>query len=167
MIARMEGQSKKERPAPRMTKRRELSNEDARIWSEGRPWPVRALTFLLALQAGAVLALALSRLYQGPPLAVLLAEPESAFFVPLPALAFLGLVATLGFLWLRPGAWVVAMLVQGLHLIVALAFYFLYGQKQIYQFALMLFAVVMVIYLNYAEVPAVFRAFPDELDDDA
>lgn len=109
---------------------------------------------------------AAQRLQPWKSVAELLADPETAFFLPLPALALLGLVATLGFLWLRPGSWVIAMLVQGLHLVVALVFYFLYGQQQLYLFAMMLFAIVMVVYLNYAEVPAIFRVYPDEVKED-
>lgn len=162
MIARMEGQPENGPNRLRQGKQRELVNEDARMWDEGRPWPVRALTFLLGLQAAAVLALALLQLRDWSSLSALLGDPETAFFVPLPALALLGLTATLGFIWLRPGAWVIAMLVQGLHLVVTLIFYFLYRQEQPYLFAMMFVAVIMVLYLNYAEVPAVFRAYPDE-----
>lgn len=127
---------------------------------------MRALTVLLGLQTVTVMAFALLRLYPWSSFQELVAEPETAFFLPLPVLALLGLAATLGFLWLRPGSWVVAMLVQGLHLIVALFFYFLYGQEQYYLFVMMLYAVVMVIYLNYAEVPAIFRAYPDDVEQD-
>jgi hypothetical protein len=127
---------------------------------------VRALTVLLALQAVTVMVFAVLRLHPWNSVAELLADPETAFFLPLPALALLGLAATLGFLWLRPGSWVIAMLVQGLHLVAALVFYFVYGQRQYYIFAMMLFAIVMVIYLNYAEVPAIFRAYPDEVEED-
>lgn len=162
MIPSMQGQPESEGKVPPQWRQGDLGNEDARIWDERRPWPVRALTFLLGLQAVAVLAFAFLQLRDWSSLGVLLAEPETAFFVPLPALAILGLTATLGFIGLRPGAWVIAMLVQGLHLVVTLVFYFLYGQDQIYLFAMMFVAVVMVVYLNYAEVPAVFRAYPDE-----
>jgi hypothetical protein len=127
---------------------------------------VRALTVLLALQAVTVMVFSLLRLHPWSSFPELLAEPETAFFLPLPALALLGLVATLGFLWVRPGSWVIAMLVQGLHLVVALVFYFLYRQKQHYLFTMMFFAIIMVIYLNYAEVPGIFRAYPDEVDED-
>jgi hypothetical protein len=162
MIRRMEGQPEQTPEIRSSSKRRELSNEDARVWNERRPWPVRALTFLLALQAATVLGFVLLQLRDWASLSALLAEPETAFFVPLPALALLGFTAALGFLWLRPGAWVIAMLVQSLHLAVTLIFYFLYRQEQVYLFAMMFVAVVMVLYLNYAEVPAVFRAYPDE-----
>jgi|GEM_PF-1892304 hypothetical protein len=161
-MARMEGKSENDRPP---TKQRDLSNSDARIWSEARPWPVRALTVLLAVQAAAMLALSLLRLDGWPPALTEWSDPDVAFFLPLPFLAILGVIATIGFLWLRPGAWVVAMLVQCLHLIVTLTFYFFFEQRTFYLFAMMFFAVVMVVYLNYAEVPAVFRVAPGQEAD--
>lgn len=165
-MAGMEGQpDEQERLQKGRHKARELSNEDARVWSEARPWPVRALTLLLGIQGAAVLAFGLWGFYGWVPLTQMLATPETAFFVPLPALGILGLLATLGFLSLRPGAWVIAMLVQGLCLTVTLVFYFLYAQRTFHLFAMMFYAVVMVLYLNYAEVPAVFRSYPDEEAD--
>lgn len=161
-MARMEGQTENDPRQEAATQQRAMSNEDARIWSEPRPWPVRALTVLLALQAAAMLALSLLQIDDLPGLLGQWSDPEVAFFIPLPFLALLGFIATIGFLGLRPGAWVVAMLVQGLHLIVTLAFYFFFGQRAYTLFAMMFYAVVMVIYLNYAEVPAVFRVAPGQ-----
>lgn len=161
-MARMEGQSEKNPPQAAPAQQPEMSNSDARIWSEARPWPVKALTVLLALQAAAMLALTLLRLDAWPPVLPPWSDPEAVFFLALPFLAVLGLIATIGFLWLRPGAWVVAMLVQCLHLLVTLTFYFFFEQRAFYLFAMMFYAVVMVVYLNYAEVPAVFRMAPGE-----
>ena len=112
-----------------------------------------------------MLALSLLRLDGWPPALTEWSDPDVAFFLPLPFLAILGVIATIGFLWLRPGAWVVAMLVQCLHLIVTLTFYFFFEQRTFYLFAMMFFAVVMVVYLNYAEVPAVFRVAPGQEAD--
>jgi hypothetical protein len=157
-MARMEGQTDA-KPAKEQHK---SDTDDARVWNEARPWPVRALTVLLALQGALVLALALWQIDEWTTILNQWAEPEVAFFLPLPFLGILGFIAALGFLWLRPGAWVVAMLVQGLHLGVTLAFYFFFGQRSFYLFVMMFFALVMVVYLNYAEVPAVFRVAPGE-----
>jgi hypothetical protein len=161
-MTNMEGQSESELQKQTRAKQRAMSSEDARIWSEHRPWPVRALTVLLAVQAAATLALTILQVDDWPAVLQQWSDPEVAFFLPLPFLALLGLIAVIGFVWLRPGAWVVAMLVQGLHLIVTLTFYFFFEQRAYYLFAMMFLAVVMVIYLNYAEVPAVFRVAPGQ-----
>ncbi len=161
-MARMEGQSEHDPPRAGPTTQRETGDDDARIWTEARPWPVRALTVLLGVQAAAMLLLTLLHLDGWPPALAEWSDPDIAFVLPLPFLGILGLIAMIGFLWLRPGAWVVAMLVQCLHLIVTLTFYFFFEQRTFYLFAMMFFAVVMVVYLNYAEVPAVFRVAPGQ-----
>lgn len=139
-------------------KRRGLSNEQARRWQGERPWPVKVLTWLLGLQGVLLGLVGVFNLQGGESLlAVLIERPFYATFVPL---SILSLIATIGFLRPRPGAWVVAMLVQGLMLLTALVSYFGYASRAPVLYAMLVYGVVMVLYLNYAEVPLVFRVQP-------
>ncbi len=147
------------------TMRRDLSEEDVRLGQADRPWPVKALTWLLALES---VLLGLTGFFhlQGSEsvLDLLLEHPFFAAFIPLGLLA---LIATLGFLQLRPGAWVIAMLVQGLTLLTALVAYFGAGSRSPVLYIMMFCAVIMVLYLNYAEVPLVFRVQPGVVAESA
>lgn len=129
-----------------------------RVWQEQRPWPVKALTWLLAIQGVALILTGLFNIDLRAGLEQIVVE--SSFFASLPPLGALAVVAAVGFLSPRVGAWMVAMLVQGLNLLVALIFYFRYRSDNFFLYAMMVYAIVMVIYLNYAQVPAVFRGDP-------
>jgi hypothetical protein len=127
---------------------------------EGRPWPVKALTLLLVVQGlGLVVLGVFSVDHDAGLLQILINDP---FYATLPPLGLLALATAFGFLRLRPGAWVMAMLVQGLTLLVALIFYVRYRPQGGIVYGMMIYAIIMVLYLNYAEVPAVFRAHPAE-----
>jgi hypothetical protein len=71
------------------------------------------------------------------------------------ALSALALLAAIGFLRMRRNAWTVAMLGQGLSLLMALLIYF--RGKLWYTYIMMLYNVPMVLYLNYHEVRAAFQ----------
>jgi len=128
--------------------------------SEGRPWPVKALTLLLVAQGVGLVVLGLFSVDHTAGVWAILVD--QSFYATLPPLGVLALVAAAGFLRLRPGAWVMAMLVQGLSLLVALVFYFRYRPQDLLIYGMMVYALIMVLYLNYAEVPAVFRVQPGE-----
>lgn len=132
-------------PAPRRPARR-----------EGRPWPVKALTLLLVVQGVGLLVVGVFSVNRSASLWEILTE--DSFYATLPPLGVLALVTAIGFLGLRPWAWVTAMLVQGLTLLVALIFYFRYRPQDVLIYGMMVYAITMVLYLNYAEVPAVFQA---------
>lgn len=70
----------------------------------------------------------------------------------------LALIAALGLFRLRQAAWVLAMGVQGIQLLVALVLYF--TLKPQYVYLIMVCSVFMVLYLNYSEVADAFR--PDQ-----
>ena len=145
------------------TKQRGLSNENARVWRRERAWPVRALTWLLALESVLLAVAGYFNLQGGESVLALLVErPFYATFVPL---ALLALIATVGFTRLLPGAWVIAMLVQGLMLLTALATYFSAAPRSPVLYVMMVYAVVMVVYLNYAEVPLIFRVQPGTVSE--
>lgn len=127
---------------------------------DGRPWPVKALTLLLVVQGLALVILGLLSADLSAGLWDIIVN--DSFYATLPPLGVLALVAAAGFIGLRSGAWVVAMLVQGLNLFVALIFYFRYRPQDLLIYGMMVYALIMVLYLNYAEVPAIFRDQPGE-----
>jgi hypothetical protein len=71
------------------------------------------------------------------------------------ALSALAILAAIGFLRMRRDAWTVAMLGQGLSLLMALLLYF--RGKLWYTYIMMLYNIPMVLYLNYHEVRAAFQ----------
>lgn len=138
----------------------------ARLWSDVHPWPVKVLTGMLAVQGAGLLAVGLLYIDRTNGWHSILVN--SAFYATLVPLGLLALLAAVGFFRLSRGAWVMAMLVQGLNLLIALFYYFTRDPDSLFLFAMMLYAIIMVVYLNYAEVPAAFRAQPGTgpLDDD-
>ena len=110
-----------------------------------RPWAVAALSWLLLLETAALLLLAFISI--GQPVAVACL-----------ALAILALFAALGFIWVRRGGWVNAVLVQGGGLLVALWLYL--GPRPTYCYLIMLAGILMVLYLHQADVQAAFRQAP-------
>jgi hypothetical protein len=110
-----------------------------------RPWAVAAISWLLLIETAALLLLAFVNL--GRPIAV-------AFL----ALAILAVVAAVGFVWVRRGGWVNAVLVQGGGLLLALWLYF--GPRPMYCYLMMLAGILMVLYLHQADVQAAFRQAP-------
>ncbi len=78
------------------------------------------------------------------------------------ALGLLGVLASIGFFRIWRYAWISAMLLQGLCMIIALDSYF--RDKPFYVFILMIYSITMVIYLNYSEVILTFRTkYPAEI----
>lgn len=71
----------------------------------------------------------------------------------------LALSSAVGLLRRRQGAWVLAMAVQGLNMLIALILYF--SSKPSYVHPIMAYSVFMVLYLNYS---AVADAFPRKQD---
>lgn len=127
---------------------------------DGRPWPVKALTLLLIVQGLGLILIGLFSIDHTAGFWEIL--DDYSFYATLPPLGLVALVAAAGFVRLREGAWVMAMLVQGLSLFVALIFYFRYRPQNLLIYGMMVYALIMVLYLNYAEVPAIFRAQPGE-----
>lgn len=83
---------------------------------------------------------------------LLAALVESAFLFILTILAF---TAAFGFFRLWPNAWNQAMFVEGASLLLALTLYFMGKSPHI--FIIMIYAIFMVLYLNYANVEGVFE----------
>jgi len=106
---------------------------------------VAALSWLLLIEAAALLLLAIFTFGQ----------PISAAFL---ALAILAIFAAVGFIWVRRGGWVNAVLVQGGGLLAALWLYF--GPRPAYCYPMMLAGILMVLYLHQADVQAAFRQAP-------
>ena len=137
-----------------------------------RPWPVTALGLLLLLQSAALFALGtISLLATSLKLGITLETvseelPHAARGSLFIALALLALLVAINFLRLRPGAWLSAMLVQGLTLLLALSLYLRDhpGGRLHYLYLIMLYGLFMVVYLNYGDVLAAFRPKRERLD---
>jgi hypothetical protein len=126
-----------------------------------RPWSVTANALLLVLEsAGCVLMGALHLV----PLGVLWPMTEALWNTQRAAvvtgfifalLATLALAAAVGFMRVASGAWLLAVLVQGINLALALVLYF--EGRPAYVYMMMLYGIVMVLYLHQDDVQAAFR----------
>ncbi len=110
-----------------------------------RPWAVSAIALLLVVEMLGLLLLALVYIHRLAAVACV-------------ALALLALAAAVGFVRLRRGGWVNAVLVQGGELALALILYFRF--QAMYSYPMMLYGVLMVLYLHQADVQAAFRLAP-------
>ncbi len=126
-----------------------------------RPWAVTAIAWLLLLQSAGLVALGALALRPYLPtwpagldrLTGLPLSPLSGLLFA--CLALLALSAAFGFFRQARGAWVSAVLVQGLTLLAALLLYF--RDRPAYVYGLMLYGLFMVLYLHQADVQAAFR----------
>jgi hypothetical protein len=123
----------------------------------GRPAPVTIVGLLLLVQCAALFGLAALFLAPLAPAWELRPEelPRALMGAAFGVLGLAALLACVGLLRLWPAGWLVAMLVQGASLLLALNLYF--REKPPYAYLLMLYGICMVLYLNYAEVQATFR----------
>ncbi|MBI4769770.1 MAG: hypothetical protein HY784_04975 [Chloroflexi bacterium] len=137
-----------------------------------RPWPVTALGLLLLLQSaalfglGVITLLAVSLRLQITLETVAGELPHALRGIFFVALALTALLTASGFFRLRRGAWLNAMFLQGLSLLMALGIY-LRDKPQAKldpSYLMMLYGIFMVIYLNHDEVLAAFRPKPVFLD---
>jgi hypothetical protein len=139
------------------------------------PWPIRAISLLLAGQAVGLAALALHFLAKNDWESELAAAElstkalDSALFAlaytPVAVALFFNAIA---FSFRRRSAWLTAMSLQGVILLMALWLYFgttSYLRQSPWLYALMAYAVVLVLYLNTADVRKAFLArTPDRVD---
>ena len=128
-----------------------------------RPWSVTALTVLLVIEAIALVSTGSFKLYEDIYLTSqnLLTRIIDMSITPIGylsiPLSLLTLIAAFGFIRLWPGAWLNAMLVQGIVLMFLLILHFTNNINDITDYGIMAYAVFIVIYLNYNEVHATFR----------
>ncbi|MDM8521134.1 hypothetical protein QUF64_13905 [Anaerolineales bacterium HSG6] len=128
-----------------------------------RPWSVTALTVLLVLEAIALVSTGSFKLYENIYLTSqnLLVDAMNMSIAPIGSLSIplsmLTLIAAFGFIRLWPGAWLNAMLVQGVVLLFLLILHFTNNIQEATDYGIMAYAVFIVIYLNYNEVHATFR----------
>ncbi len=128
----------------------------------GRHLAIRVISVLLMLQALGLLGLGL---YQGAQIEVPQAEGSPFFSFPLLELFLLsglfvavGLFAALNaisFYRLQRGAWLRAMIVQGVLLLVCLGLY-VGGRRASDIYAIMLYCIIMVLYMNSEEIRLAF-----------
>lgn len=126
-----------------------------------RTWSVKIATFLLCLQGVGLIILAYYAFTVLAPEALPTPLSFSGFLAllftsstALACLAALALVSALIFLLLRPLAWTLALLLQGLMLLLGLVQYF--QAKPFYVYFLLGFGIFMVIYLYNPDVRAAF-----------
>jgi len=74
-------------------------------------------------------------------------------FIPL---SLLGFTAAIGMFYLRRGAWLIALLVQGLSLFMALIIYL--EDRSPYSYVVMGTSTFLVIYLHYSDIQLLFRS---------
>lgn len=140
------------------------ANRPTKARQTARPWAVTANALLLLLGAGAAAYMAAYLLgalgAQWPLTAEVWHAQRGQVIVGFifGLLAALALAAALGFMRLARGAWLLAVLVQGIALGLALVVYF--ASRPAYVYGLMVYGIVMVLYLHQADVQAAFR--PDE-----
>lgn len=82
---------------------------------------------------------------------------ESAALLVLTVLTF---TSAFGFFRLWRIAWVQAMFIQGVSLFTALLLYF--NQKPVHIYILMTTGILMVVYLNYADLHTYFQSIPEK-----
>jgi hypothetical protein len=83
------------------------------------------------------------------------APPSPLGILAIP-LAMLTLITAIGFLRLWPGAWLYAMLVQGIVLLFVLSLHFTGQIKDNIGYAVMAYVIFIVVYLNYNEIHSTF-----------
>jgi hypothetical protein len=129
-----------------------------------RPGLVTAVGWLLILQASGFFIFGLLHLLTLSP--AWLRLPTSQFnlgllghfslgvmFIPL---GLLGLTAAIGMFYLRRSAWLIALLVQGLSLFMALIIYL--EERSPYSYLVMGTSSFLVIYLHYSDIQMIFRS---------
>ncbi len=129
-------------------------------------WPVRAIGLLLLVQAGGLVAISLHWMSQidwerelEDVLPSVVAIETGSFGILCLFLAGLALLAATGFFFLRPSAWLAAMLGQGLLLAGALTVHFSAQsalRNSVYIYLIMIYAMLMVLYLNTHDVRVTF-----------
>lgn len=126
-----------------------------------RPGAVTILGWLLLLQAAFFVILAGLHFYwlnaelHNIPFNIPSATVIGLWGVAFSALGLLTLLSAAGFFRLWPIAWLTAVAIQGLSLLLALNQYF--HNKPFYAYLLMLTGTLMIVYLNYSEVPKAFH----------
>jgi hypothetical protein len=146
------------------TPRRTTPAQRTNSLAKERRWPIRALGLLLLAQAAGLFALGTIYLFRLAPPSELTREtllsnlPTSLMSGAFNLMGLLGLITSLSFLRLERFAWLYAMVIQGLSLLMALTLY-LRG-KPFYIYLIMLYGIFMVIYLNYPEVQSAFKPKP-------
>ena len=78
-------------------------------------------------------------------------------------LAILAVLAAIGFFFLRHAGWLLAMMTQGLALVISLFIYFFQSQTLLAQIT-MAYSIFMVIYLNLFVIRSAFRTESNNLD---
>jgi hypothetical protein len=119
---------------------------------------VTIVAILLAVETAGLLTLALMQWLKGD-VVERVSIPgigPSPFIIIFSLLAVMTLIATAGFFRLWPAAWITAVSVQGISLMLTLVLYV--TEKPAYVYWIMIYCMMLVAYLNHSEVRSVFQA---------
>jgi hypothetical protein len=138
--------------------------EQVPIDAKTRRWALHVITLLLFLQAAGLLAVSIyyatlvdwGQEYERWLLSNNTLEALLLIFLFMP-LAIVGTLTAVGFLFVQRGAWLRAMIVQGLLLIFCLSSYFS-GHREPVIFLTMVICIVLVLYLNTNDIRLTFYA---------
>lgn len=131
------------------------------------PWPIRAISLLLAVQAFGLAGVILSFVRQVDWDNELVAAPSPKavdtflFGAGYGAVAIALLLTAASFYFQRRNAWIIAIALQGLALGFALWIYFgttSHFRRSPWLYAIMAYSVILVLYLNTADVRTAFLA---------
>lgn len=138
------------------------------IQRKNRPWSLTALSFLLLLETIALVSIGSFRAY------TVIDIPDGLWQIQLVrnsttlalegGLALLTFIAAVGLFQLWRVAWLFAMLVQGIVLYTLLRLHFMDMITNQLDYAVMAFAIFIVLYLNYHEVQQLFRSNPGSIE---
>jgi hypothetical protein len=129
-----------------------------------RTWPVTLIGLLLLLQAAGLFTIGAFHIsfvditWRLTPQDFLVDIPiglRGSLFI---GLGLLALLAAIAFFRVWTSGWLLAVLVQGFSLSVAIVLYFL--EKHFYIYLIMAFGIFMVLYLNHPEVLISFKTKP-------
>ncbi len=151
----------------RSTQRFALHSVEGRMNELGvRRWPLTLIGALLFFEAAGLATagtLNFTASFLDSFLPTRLVSWDTSLSVVFLLISPLALAAGVGFMRLWSGAWLAAMLLQGLSLAVSLAIYFYLSESPFFLYLGMAYSTLMVLYLNSHGVRASFR--PDRKDE--
>ena len=140
------------------------------------PWPIRAISLLMIVQAVALISLIAYWVTQFDWDLEMTSEGLSVdaldtalFTAALAPLSIISLLVAVSLFFQQRIAWLAAMILQGLMLFCYLWVYFMttsYLRQSPWLYALMAFSVTLVLYLNTSDVRTAFLAKPTRPDPD-
>lgn len=150
--------------AGKLNKRYERNNGDDLTPKKHRTRLVSIIAVLLAVETAGLLTLALLQWLKGDVFERISIPGIGPypFILMFSLLGLMALAATIGFFRLWPAAWITAVSVQGISLLLTLVLYA--NEKPVYIYWIMVYCIVLVAYLNHSEVKPAFQPMPPGSD---